>query len=220
MNTGFAHIDSMQDEAAAQQTLDKLLVMYHSLVEYSEDDVPLAMLRQLENNPFGEYEEKDMDALRLSIKQDPDFFKARPILVNTYEGREGVIVAGNKRHRAAQLEGWEKIRCKFIKVPIDKEKVWAIRDNKHNGRWDQMMLKDEIVNLEDNYGVDISNLGFTSLELVDIKNFEPVATDQSPGTNTDPNYQGTAKSKDIKVSCPQCDHEFKVNKKGQVLVEE
>lgn len=72
--------------------------------------------------------------LKASIKADPDFLRAvRPIIVNTREGRDGIIIAGNMRWRAAKELGWTEVPVIEVNVDYDKEIEWLVKDNQHHG---------------------------------------------------------------------------------------
>jgi ParB-like chromosome segregation protein Spo0J len=47
--------------------------------------------------------------LKRSLQQDRTFLAARPLLVNTYPGRENIVIAGNMRLLAAQDLGWDEV---------------------------------------------------------------------------------------------------------------
>src|SRR6185295_13284225 len=47
--------------------------------------------------------------LKRSLQRDREFLEARPLLVNSYPGRENVVIGGNMRLRAAQDLGWDEI---------------------------------------------------------------------------------------------------------------
>lgn len=81
-----------------------------------------------------------MDDLRRSLRDDPDFFKIRPAIVNMFEGRENIIIAGNKRCEAALLEGWTEVPCIEVRVDPAKERIWNVKDNNNFGEWDDKLL--------------------------------------------------------------------------------
>ncbi len=67
-----------------------------------------------------------------SIKDNPDYFETRPILVN----KDFVIFAGNMRYRAAKEIGLETVPVSVMDIPEDRQKEIMIRDNIANGEWD------------------------------------------------------------------------------------
>lgn len=67
------------------------------------DYIELDKLKPLDGNPR-RISADDMTKLRKSIKDNPDYFEARPIIVSDRTG-ELVIIGGNMRYRAAKLNG-------------------------------------------------------------------------------------------------------------------
>jgi ParB-like chromosome segregation protein Spo0J len=64
--------------------------------------------------------------LKRSLEQDREFLDARPLLVNSYPGRENVVIAGNMRLRAAQELGWEDVPVLMVSVPPEVEAQWNL----------------------------------------------------------------------------------------------
>ena len=67
----------------------------------------LTDIKPLENNPRI-IKDEDMKRLRKSITDNPDFFEARPIICSDRTG-ELVIIGGNMRYRAAELNGLTEV---------------------------------------------------------------------------------------------------------------
>ena len=67
--------------------------------------------------------------LKRSLEQDRAFLDARPLLVNTYPGRENVVIGGNMRLRAARDLGWDEVPVVIVSVPPDIEAQWNLKDN-------------------------------------------------------------------------------------------
>ena len=61
----------------------------------------LADLRPSDRNPRI-ISTSRFENLKRSLEQDRAFLDARPLLVNSYPGRESIVIAGNIRLRAAQ----------------------------------------------------------------------------------------------------------------------
>ena len=111
----------------------------------------LSELKKLSNNPRI-IKKDDMERLKKSIKNNPDYFEARPIILSNRTG-ELVILAGNQRYEAA----------KALKVPTflleglteDREREIIIRDNVSNGDWDMDALANEWdIDLLQEWGVE------------------------------------------------------------------
>jgi len=101
--------------------------------------------------------EHDFQGLVESIKTDPDFLKARPIIVNTRSG-QNVVIAGNMRVRACQHLGYTTIPCIQVNLTEEQEKRWALKDNIHQGRWDIDLLVNFDDQLFDAPGIDIADM--------------------------------------------------------------
>jgi len=101
--------------------------------------------------------EHDFQRLVESIKDDPDFLKARPIIVNTHSGKN-VVIAGNMRVRACQHIGYTHVPAVVVDLTDEEEKRWALKDNIHQGSWDI----DALVNFDDQLfdapGIDIADM--------------------------------------------------------------
>lgn len=74
----------------------------------------LALLKPNEKNPR-KGTEKAIRELADSIKNNPDFFEARPILLSNRTG-ELVIIGGERRSEAAKLLGMDEVPTILIEV--------------------------------------------------------------------------------------------------------
>lgn len=89
-----------------------------------------------------------------SIKEDPEYFEARPCLVN----KDGIVFAGNQRLRAAQHLGLKEITVIVMDNPALEAKR-MLRDNVSAGEWDFDVLTnsfDEKTIMEAGIEIDIS----------------------------------------------------------------
>jgi ParB-like chromosome segregation protein Spo0J len=66
--------------------------------------------------------------LKRSLREDPGFLDARPLLVNSYPGRENIVVAGNMRLRAARELGWTEVPALVVSIPPEIEAQWNLKD--------------------------------------------------------------------------------------------
>ena len=106
---------------------------------------PIGSLRPHERNPRTISASRFED-LKASIKADPDFLRtAKRIVVNVREGRDGVIIAGNMRWRAAKELGWQTVPCIEVDVGPEKELEWLVKDNQHHGEDDRDALAELIL---------------------------------------------------------------------------
>ena len=114
----------------------------------------LVDLKKLPNNPRT-IKKADMDRLKQSIKDNPDYFEARPIILSNRTG-DLVILAGNQRYEAAKSLGMDEVPTFLIEgLDWKREKEIIVRDNVTNGDWDFDILANEfdIDDLE-KWGVD------------------------------------------------------------------
>jgi hypothetical protein len=182
---------------------------FREMTPFSSMIVEMRLLRPAEYNPR-EIDEQQLRALKSSIAKDKEFLMARPVMVNIYEGREGVIVGGNQRYRAASELGWKTIPVVFVCIDQSKEKAWNMKDNKFNGVWDQKKLQGVLLDLRDN-SFDLDSLGFAPDELTNMMTpFAPI----DPKNEAD-NAGSTPSS--TWVECPDCCHQFQVNKDVKIV---
>lgn len=99
-------------------------------------------LSELKPNPKNPRKQspKGVEDLAESIKSNPAFFEARPILLSDRTG-EFVIIGGERRSEAARLLGMEEVPTILIQGLTEaKEDEIMVRDNTHNGVWDEAKL--------------------------------------------------------------------------------
>ena len=124
-------------------------------------------LKLLENNPRTITEEQ-FDKLKKSIKDNKDYFEARPIILSDRTG-ELVVIAGNQRLKAAKALNIEEVPTFLLKgLTEQREKEIIIRDNVENGDWDYDILSSDW-NVEDLNSWGIDNINFSIDDLEDIK---------------------------------------------------
>ena len=121
-------------------------------VEYKK----LEDLYHLDHNPRI-ISKENMDKLVKSIKNNPDYFEARPIICSDRTGKN-IIIAGNQRLRAAGIAGLSEVPVVVLHgLDEEKEREITIRDNVELGEWDMDLLANEW-NEQDllDWGVDIN----------------------------------------------------------------
>jgi len=102
----------------------------------------ISELTELEGNPRTITKQK-MDKLVESIKDNPDYFEARPIICSDRTGKL-VILAGNQRYKAAKIAGIEEVPVIILHgLSEEKEREIIIRDNVELGDWDMDILANE-----------------------------------------------------------------------------
>lgn len=101
----------------------------------------LSELRVNPKNPRKPKDDKAIPELAESIKGNPKFFEARPILLSDRTG-ELVIIAGERRSEAARLLGLDEVPTILITGLTEAEEdEILIKDNTHSGVWDEEKLQ-------------------------------------------------------------------------------
>jgi DNA modification methylase len=119
-------------------------------VKISDITLPQWNPRQIDDDGF--------KTLCKSIKEDPEFLRARPVILSDRTGTL-VAVAGNQRIRAATHLEMETVPAIVVTLTEEMEKTWALKDNLHQGGWDWGMLAE---GFEESF---LENAGFTSEDL-------------------------------------------------------
>ena len=103
---------------------------------------PIAEIHELKNNP--RIIKKDQfEKLKTSIKDNPDYFEARPCILSNRTGVL-VVIAGNQRLRASRELGLTEIPTVLLEgLDEDREAEIIARDNVENGEWDYDILANE-----------------------------------------------------------------------------
>jgi len=138
-------------------------------------------LKKLEGNPRI-IKEKQFKTLCDSIRDNKEYFEARPLILSNRTG-ELVIIAGNQRYEAAKSVKLKEVPTFLIEgLTETKEREIVIRDNVSNGEfdfdalangWDDLPLVDWGIDLPDHWQKEPSDDG----------------GDQGDGKNMDMNYQ-------------------------------
>ena len=116
---------------------------------------PIKDLKELPGNPRT-IKKDQFEKLKQSIKDNADYFEARPIILSDRTG-ELVILAGNQRYKAAKAIGLKEVPTILLPNLTEKrEKEIIIRDNVENGDWDMDILANEWDPAElEEWGVDV-----------------------------------------------------------------
>lgn len=100
----------------------------------------LKELKKLAGNPRI-IRDKQFETLCDSIRDNPKYFEARPLILSNRTG-ELVIIAGNQRYEAAKTLKLKKVPTFLMEgLTVEKEREIIIRDNVANGEWDYTLLK-------------------------------------------------------------------------------
>ncbi len=156
------------------------------------ENVKISNLTLLEKNPR-RISKEQFKKLCDSLEKDPEFLKARPILVNRIEGKH-IVYAGNQRVQAAKKLKWKEVPC-IIDNDLDKNlmKSRIVTDNKSFGEFDYDLLYAD-------YDIQmLEDCGFTQEELTG--DFDDVTT-------LIDNEDKKEKKSKTKNCCPSCGYEF------------
>ena len=97
-----------------------------------------ANLRTNPNNPRA-IRKDQLNKLVKSLKEFPEMLEARPIVID----KEGTVLGGNMRLKAAQLAGLDEVPVYVREWDEGKDGEFIIKDNVSFGEWDQDMLGNE-----------------------------------------------------------------------------
>lgn len=111
------------------------------MAEPKTEFIKIENLNLLEKNPRT-ISKENFEILCDSIKSNPDYFWARPILANNVSGKN-VVYAGNQRLKAAKKLGMKDVPCIIETLSVEKEKERTIRDNIELGEWDINLITNE-----------------------------------------------------------------------------
>ena len=118
----------------------------------------IADIHPLPDNPR-KIDLEDLERLKESIRNNPDYLEAHPLVLFDRTG-ELIVIDGNQRLRACQEMGWEEVPTALLHgLTEEREQEIIIRANVNNGKWDIDKLL--AWNAEDlmNWGVDESLMG-------------------------------------------------------------
>ena len=140
----------------------------------------IAELKELPGNPRT-IKKDQFEKLKQSIKDNADYFEARPIILSDRTG-ELVILAGNQRYKAAKAIGLQQVPTILLpNLTEEREREIIIRDNVENGDWDW----DELANAWDaasltEWGVQMPDWAAEpDLEIIEDEAPEPPAEPKS-----------------------------------------
>ena len=123
-------------------------------------NIKIEELKLAEYNPRF-ISDSQFEKLRRSIRE---FGFVEPVVVNSYPGRENVIVGGHMRVLAAKEEGMAEVPCFVVNIDPNKEKLLNLSLNRIHGEWDESKLAELIFHLNEDHA-DITLSGFEMPEL-------------------------------------------------------
>ena len=148
-----------------------------------------------ELKPYEKNPRRNDEAVKYVAASIEQFGFKVPLVVD----RNGIIVAGHTRYKAALELGMEEVPCIIADDLTDEQiKAFRLADNKVGeiAQWDQELLNFEL----DGIDRDMSDFGFIELADLDVDDFFEDAEPKEP------------KSEEEKeVQCPHCGMFFKVN---------
>lgn len=127
--------------------------------ELRVERVAIGELHEHPENPRTITAERLAD-LKKALDASPQMLEARPLIAQ----RDGTVIGGNMRLRAATELGWETIPVVYVELSDVEAREWALRDNAPYGEWDLPKLAEALQYL-DQSGADLVLTGFPAGEL-------------------------------------------------------
>ena len=119
---------------------------------------PQRVMKSLDEiRPYEKNPRRNNDAVKYLAKSIKEFGFNQPIVID----KDGVIVAGHTRYKAAEQLGLKAVPCILVSDLTDKQvKAYRLADNKiaEMSAWDFPMLNIELDELADDF--DMSDFGF------------------------------------------------------------
>lgn len=141
-------------------------------------------LSKLENNPRTITPE-DMERLKESISNNPDYLEAHPIVLSDRTG-ELVIIDGNQRYEACVQLGMSEVPTALLHgLTEEREREIIIRANVLNGKWDLSKLFDW------DYS-ELMDWGVEGISFPDINDFNEDDSDDTVNILRNQNYESGA----------------------------
>lgn len=130
-------------------------------MQYKKIDISLLEQNngQLEGLPLNPrtWNRDELDILKRSLKQIPELFEARGIIVYPYKDKY-IVLGGNMRLAASKSLKLKQVPCIVVdeRTPLDKLKEIVIKDNGSFGAWDVDALKNDWADLPlEEWGCDV-----------------------------------------------------------------
>lgn len=150
----------------------------------------ISELKPYEKNP-----RRNDEAVKYVAASIEQFGFKVPLVVD----RNGIIVAGHTRYKAALELGMEEVPCIIADDLTDEQiKAFRLADNKVGeiAQWDHELLNFELGEID----IDMSDFGFVAVDDIDIDQFFEDAEPKAPKPE-----------EEKEVQCPHCGMFFKVN---------
>ena len=94
-------------------------------------NLPIDILKPVDYNPR-QISKKQFEDLKKSVQ---NFGAMEPAIINSFPGRENVIISGHMRIRVAQDIGMKDFPCLVVRLPMEKERELNIRMNRNTGEF-------------------------------------------------------------------------------------
>ena len=119
------------------------------------------VVREIEDLTPAEYNPRRISSKQMSDLRDSlsRFGMVDPVIVNTFEGREGVIIGGHQRLKAWSDLGNDTVPCVEVCLQPELERELNVRLNKNGGEFDRELLEQFFE------ASDLEAWGFESFEL-------------------------------------------------------
>lgn len=141
-------------------------------------------LSKLENNPR-RITPEDMERLKESIRNNPDYLEAHPIVLSDRTG-ELVIIDGNQRYEACVQIGYDEVPTALLHgLTEERKREIIIRANVNNGKWDLSKL------FEWDYS-ELMDWGVEGISFPDINDFNEEDSDNTVNMLRNQNYEAGA----------------------------
>jgi DNA modification methylase len=128
--------------------------------------VPIADLKVSNHNPR-KWNDNQKQELKDAITK---FGVVSPLVVNSFEGRKGIIIGGSFRYEVLKELGYVEVPCVYINIPdLETEKNLCLRLNKAGGSWDENLLREVDLDLllEVGFGDDELQSMFDDVDVIE-----------------------------------------------------
>jgi DNA modification methylase len=133
--------------------------------------------RKIKDLKAADYNPRNISDTQIThLKKSLDKFQCvEPIIVNTYEGREDIIVGGHQRLKAMKQLGYKEVPTIEVCLPLKEEKELNVRLNKNTGEFDFSLLEQEF-ELDDllEWGFEDDELNFDVEEIEEVEGEDDV----------------------------------------------
>jgi len=146
-----------------------------------------------------------------SIIDFPEMFEKRPLVVN----KDYICLGGNMRLKAAREAGLKEVWIDIADWSEKKQKEFIIKDNSGYGEWDWDVLANNWNGTDlNNWGVDVWNPEEYEPELNPETDKKELTKEEFEKRQNELNNKNLNGDRDyIECICPNCFHEFQIEKK-------